>query len=595
MLFYSDLHIYNANAQPATVHSDMLTLYAYQDELYYVNDANVHHKVITDQDLANPLAFSGGLLSLNYNTTNLKLTSNQLDTIQGISTAASPTFSSLFITSTSVASITLTTSSSDTLGSALSLSKINNAYYALSGDQIGKIIFNSVNAVGVQFEVKAAQNISSGNRGMTLAISSAATGTSTLVERFAITAAGGVRFHNAYTFPSTDGTAGQALVTNGSGTLSWTTISGSSLWSWSSMVPGYYLLPNTSGHINAGLFSYDDADNSNFAFFRARSGGSDLTGDESIGITEYYGTYASSVLKYAATAVQFKVLGDLSWSEFFLYTNTKTASGSLVNVEGFFVNHEEAKIHGTKFKINTQYIYKTSSNPFYLPYNAQSAKTIYYSNQNNEPHWTSLSALITNALGTPATGSLIYFNGTNWVINVPASAPTNGHVYTWSSSGPVWSAGGSFSSPLTSKGDLLIHDGTNHDRFPVGSDGYVPIADSDQTLGIKWSDPEWDKQVRSINDQSGTSYTLALSDAGAYVRCLNSAAITVTVPAESTTNFPIKTVISIEQKGAGQITVAAGSGVTINKYGGLKTAGQYAVMQLIKVASDTWTCIGGVS
>jgi len=46
-----------------------------------------------------PLVISGGIVSLNYNNTNLKLTSNQLNTIQDIATTSSPTFNQLTLSS----------------------------------------------------------------------------------------------------------------------------------------------------------------------------------------------------------------------------------------------------------------------------------------------------------------------------------------------------------------------------------------------------------------------------------------------------------------------------------------------------------------
>ena len=100
----------------------------------------------------------------------------------------------------------------------------------------------------------------------------------------------------------------------------------------------------------------------------------------------------------------------------------------------------------------------------------------------------------------------------------------------------------------------------------------------------------------TINDQSGTTYTLVLTDAGKYIRCENADAITVTVPKNSSVAFETGTVITIEQKGAGTVTVAPVDGdVTINAYdGGLSTSGQYWGIQLIKVDTNVWTLIAGV-
>ena len=41
---------------------------------------------------------------------------------------------------------------------------------------------------------------------------------------------------------------------------------------------------------------------------------------------------------------------------------------------------------------------------------------------------------------------------------------------------------------LTTKGDILVY-GTSTTRLPVGADGTVFVADSSETLGVKWSVP----------------------------------------------------------------------------------------------------------
>jgi hypothetical protein len=50
------------------------------------------------------------------------------------------------------------------------------------------------------------------------------------------------------------------------------------------------------------------------------------------------------------------------------------------------------------------------------------------------------------------------------------------------------------------------------------------------------------------------------------------------------------------QLGAGQVTVAAGSGVTLRSAGSLvKTSAQYAVATLVKIASDEWVLLGNLA
>lgn len=100
----------------------------------------------------------------------------------------------------------------------------------------------------------------------------------------------------------------------------------------------------------------------------------------------------------------------------------------------------------------------------------------------------------------------------------------------------------------------------------------------------------------SRNAQTGTSYTLALTDAGGLVDLNNAGAITLTVPPNSSVNFPIGTRINILQSGAGQVTVAAGAGVTINSKGAaLKITGQWSAATLIQRSANTWVLIGDIA
>jgi hypothetical protein len=99
----------------------------------------------------------------------------------------------------------------------------------------------------------------------------------------------------------------------------------------------------------------------------------------------------------------------------------------------------------------------------------------------------------------------------------------------------------------------------------------------------------------TVNAQTA-NYTLALTDAGKLVTMSVGSACTLTVPPNSSVAFAVGAAIAVVQKGAGQVTITAGSGVTINSFGGaLKVAGQYAGVELYKEATDTWYAIGNVT
>lgn len=99
-------------------------------------------------------------------------------------------------------------------------------------------------------------------------------------------------------------------------------------------------------------------------------------------------------------------------------------------------------------------------------------------------------------------------------------------------------------------------------------------------------------EAKSIVAKTG-NFTLALTEAGAYIRSTASAGITCTVPTNATVAFPIKTVITIRQAGAGTVTCTPASGVTLN--GDTKTQDIHKSLQLIKVDTDTWDVEGGTA
>jgi hypothetical protein len=91
------------------------------------------------------------------------------------------------------------------------------------------------------------------------------------------------------------------------------------------------------------------------------------------------------------------------------------------------------------------------------------------------------------------------------------------------------------------------------------------------------------------------SYTLVLTDLGKMVEMGKGTAQDLTVPLNSSVAFPVGSRIQILQTGAGQVTVVATGGVTINAKTGLKLSGQWAGAELVKRATDTWVLIGALS
>jgi len=96
----------------------------------------------------------------------------------------------------------------------------------------------------------------------------------------------------------------------------------------------------------------------------------------------------------------------------------------------------------------------------------------------------------------------------------------------------------------------------------------------------------------SVNAQTGTTYTLVAADNGKTVTLSNASAITLTVPSGLGIGFNCLLV----QIGAGQVTVSAGAGATVNSRGSMtKLNGQYAAGSLVAYAANTFVLAGDLT
>jgi len=113
-------------------------------------------------------------------------------------------------------------------------------------------------------------------------------------------------------------------------------------------------------------------------------------------------------------------------------------------------------------------------------------------------------------------------------------------------------------------------------------------------VGDGSSTKEFTPNTVSINAQTGTTYTLVLTDRDKLVTLSNASGITLTVPTNASVAYATGTVVNIQQIGAGQVTVAGDTGVTVNGTG-TKTRAQWSAASLVKTATDTWTLIGDLA
>ena len=157
--------------------------------------------------------------------------------------------------------------------------------------------------------------------------------------------------------------------------------------------------------------------------------------------------------------------------------------------------------------------------------------------------------------------------------------------------------GGSTSGTTTVQATAVA--GTNTLTLPATtSDTLVGKATTDILTNKTLTTPTINsaKINLAFNAQTGTTYTLVASDSSKLVTASNAAAIVVTIPPAI---FTAGEQINVQQIGAGQVTFAAGAGVTITSTGATSTApnlrAQYSAATIVCTSSNNFTVIGDLS
>lgn len=203
-----------------------------------------------------------------------------------------------------------------------------------------------------------------------------------------------------------------------------------------------------------------------------------------------------------------------------------------------------------------------------------------------------------NIDGTAATNRGVYFKtaaSNRWVLGVNATAEAGANagsdffIYRYDDSGAFIDAPFSVGR---ANGTTTITDldatGTPTATNAAGYTNTNQIATTAQVYATVTRTP--------INYQTGTTYTIQLSDAGKLLMMDNAGAITLTIPTNATAAIALDTRIDLVQWGVGQVTVAAAVGVTLVSAGSrVKTGERYAGATLVKVNTDSWLLMGNIA
>lgn len=100
-----------------------------------------------------------------------------------------------------------------------------------------------------------------------------------------------------------------------------------------------------------------------------------------------------------------------------------------------------------------------------------------------------------------------------------------------------------------------------------------------------------------FNEDTGTSYTLDVSDGGVLTTVImqSADANAVTVPAHENKPIAVGSMIAVLQKGTGITSIIAGDGVTVNEITNAtvgEITGQNKLIVLVKISENTWVMVG---
>jgi hypothetical protein len=174
----------------------------------------------------------------------------------------------------------------------------------------------------------------------------------------------------------------------------------------------------------------------------------------------------------------------------------------------------------------------------------------------------------------------------------------------------TWTSTQQFNNTILANDVLQAKAGVNNFQNPTARNTAIPSPINGIVCFVRQEDSgEIINQIqyyyngvwRSYQDSTAlnektSSYTLVLSDAGKTINMNVGTANDLTVPLNGSVPFIIGQRLDIVQTGAGQTTIVATSGVTINsKNSNKKIAARYSGATLIKTDTDTWLLIGDLT
>jgi len=183
---------------------------------------------------------------------------------------------------------------------------------------------------------------------------------------------------------------------------------------------------------------------------------------------------------------------------------------------------------------------------------------------------------LTSPPGSPANGSLYIVASGSWGT---ASSKTNQLTY-WLSDVGAWT----FIVPMVGWRVAVLDE--------LDSLGIPKIY---AFTGSSWAIPENIAVAApsAVVNDSSTSRSASLTDAGSYIRFSNAASVEMTVPAQASVPWGADTEIHVRRANSGNLTLTPAAGVILNApSGGTLVLTENMTATLKRVASNEWDIIG---